>query len=110
MNKIKLKDNHILFFIGENLDSYLGKVEILLKDNYIYLQNLIVRKNYREEGLGTILLKNCFHEALSLGFNKIVLEANAVPKTIPQENLILFYQKNGFTFLNKDINLMEKIL
>lgn len=59
----------------------------LLPDGHI--GRMCVHKNYRQYGIGTMLLKNLIEQALAIGYPEIVLNA--------QCDAIAFYEKNGFT-------------
>ena len=59
----------------------------LLPDGHI--GRMCVHKDYRQFGIGTLLLKNLIEQALKAEYLEIALNA--------QCDAILFYEKNGFT-------------
>lgn len=53
-----------------------------------YIGRMCVHKNYRQFGIGSLLLKNLLEQALEAGYSKITLNS--------QCDAIPFYEKNGF--------------
>ncbi len=77
---VAISDNEILGFAG--IKAFLEEADIM---------NIVVKKSYRNQGIGTLLLENLIQLAISLDLTSITLEVN-------EENLsaIHLYQKFGF--------------
>lgn len=90
---------------GENIQGYID-MTVQAWNGTGWVNNLIVAKNRRREGIGTALLLAAMHWARERGLRQILVETQT--KNYPA---ICFLQKNGFVFcgfsdrhyLNKDI-------
>lgn len=60
------------------------------EDRDLWLGNLIVARNYRNQGIGRLLLNQAYNKMKELGFKKISLYT-----TVPEA--IYWYVKNGWT-------------
>jgi putative acetyltransferase len=67
-----------------------------LDENTCELVKLYVSKNFRNRGLGKILLEKCIKEAKEDGFKKMYLES--MPELV---DAIALYAKNGFYKIRK---------
>jgi glucosamine-phosphate N-acetyltransferase len=62
-----------------------------------HLEDIFIRKKYRSYGYGKILLNNLIQKSKEEGCYKVILDCN--------ENLKLFYEKNGLE--NKNIQMSK---
>ena len=62
-----------------------------------HLEDIFIRKKYRSSGYGKILLNNLIQKSKEEGCYKVILDCN--------ENLKLFYEKNGLE--NKNIQMSK---
>lgn len=92
--------NRIIFIYTES-DEYLAEGAFVLSNNdpdytipnkRIYLSRMIVKKEYRNRGIGGILLNYLIDHAKRLGFAEISLGVD-----IDNVNARHLYEKNGFT-------------
>ena len=91
--------NRIIFVYIEN-DEYLGEASLVFKNNdsdytipnkRIYLSRMIVKAEYRNKGIGNIILNFLIDYAKSLGYEEISLSVD-----ISNVGARWLYEKNGF--------------
>lgn len=97
------------FYIVDKNNHYIVEIEVkFINEKTVELKNFIVRKEeYLGKGYGSFLLKETLIKLKALGFKEIVLTACASYKTkrLKQENLIAFYERNGFQKkMNKELS------
>lgn len=79
--KDELGNEFSYFYVADNDGLILGFYDLWQYANVAHLLNIAIRRNYREKGLGRILLEHCIKEASKLGVDLIFLEvrvSNAV--------------------------------
>ncbi len=90
-------------FIGEgSLVFDTGDMDYTIPGKRIYISRMIVKKEYRNRGIGSEILTFLINKAKEMGFSEITL---GVDKT--NENALHLYRKHGFTevlFDGKDEN------
>lgn len=65
--------------------------ELSLKSKYIYISNFIVLDKFRNQGIGTLLLEECFKFAQENNFGNVQLEVLA-----KNSSSVSYYKNNGF--------------
>jgi len=86
------KDTKSNFWVALHNNTLIGTVGVLgKKDGGAYLKRMIVKKEYRRQGLGVKLLEAAIHFAKKQKYCK--LYAGTVPEN---PNAIQFYKRNGF--------------
>lgn len=85
-------DNSLYFFIENNQGLVLGFIGIKIILDEAELMNIVVKKDARNLGIGSFLLKKVIQEASNLKLKNIYLEVNEL--NIPAINL---YKKFNFT-------------
>ena len=88
----KLKQNDNLLFIAESDDKKIAGIVMAGYDGHRgWIYSLGVLPEYREEGIGTMLLKHAENELKKLNCPKINLQILSSNKEVTG-----FYQKNGY--------------
>ena len=85
-------DNSLYFFIENNQGLILGFIGIKIILDEAELMNIVVKKDARNLGIGSFLLKKVIQEASNLKLKNIYLEVNEL--NTPAINL---YKKFNFT-------------
>lgn len=83
--------------IGGNVAAFLSVELHREEENFIYYDDFSVEENYRNKGIGSLLMKEAENYAECKGINKIVLHAEKSNK-----KAIGFYEKRGFTLLRDE--------
>jgi ribosomal protein S18 acetylase RimI-like enzyme len=97
-----LKDENALCLIAEDGDRKIGYLvarekEIdYRKSSYFEIENMGVSPDYRSQGIGKLLMEECFGWAKVKGFKKAFINAY-----IQNVDAINFYKKNGFVEITK---------
>lgn len=96
-----IKDENCLLIVAEDNDKIIGLIEayfhitkdisILVKKEYIYIQNIIVDEHFRRKGVGKALID----AVKKLGEEKNIeyYRLSVIPNNIPA---IKFYEREGF--------------
>lgn len=87
--KSELENSTSHYIVAKRNDEILGFAGIIDTYDQMEITNIVVRKDYRNQGIGNLLLKELIN--LSKDKNVIYLEVNS--KNI---NAIKLYEKNGF--------------
>lgn len=87
--KSELENSTSHYIVAKRNDEILGFAGIIDTYDQMEITNIVVRKDYRSQGIGNLLLKELIN--LSKDKNVIYLEVNS--KNI---NAIKLYEKNGF--------------
>ena len=87
--KSELENSTSHYIFAKRNDEILGFAGIIDTYDQMEITNIVVRKDYRSQGIGNLLLKELIN--LSKDKNVIYLEVNS--KNI---NAIKLYEKNGF--------------
>lgn len=98
--KSELESNNSYFFVAKNISGEIvgfSGIKIILDEADI--MNIVVKKDFRNCGIGAILLKNIIKKARELEIKKIYLEVNDT--NLPAINL---YKKFNF----KQIGIRKK--
>lgn len=64
-------------------------------EKYADIDSIYVKKNYRNKGLGSKLLKHCLKKIKKAGYKRIILSADSTE----MNKLVNFYEKHGFKTL-----------
>lgn len=100
-------------FIGEGaLVFQNGDPDYTIEQRRLYLSRLIVKREYRSQGIGGIIVDHLIHCAQKLGYQEISLGVN-----IDNLNALHLYEKKGFTHIifegadeqGKYVKLLKKL-
>jgi len=98
----KMKSHVVV--IKKDDGSIVGTAAVLIEEKFIHklssvghIEDVVVDKNYREKGLGKLLVNYCIEYAKSNGCYKIILNCS-------KDNMD-FYKKCGFTNKNFEMSL-----
>lgn len=89
--KDELKSENSKYIVAKFDNKIIGFSGIKVFVDNADIMNIVVRKNFRNKGIGTVLLENLLTLSKKLGLNSLSLEVNE--KNIPAINL---YKKLGF--------------
>lgn len=99
----EIKSGNRIVFIYKIDDEFIGEGALVLqKEDYtipnqrIYLSRLIVKKEYRNQGIGTQILDYLLKTALKMGYSEISLGVDCDNK-----NAVHLYKKFGFEIYKK---------
>ena len=92
--KEELESENSSYLIARMNDEIIGFAGIKVVLDEADIMNIVIKKNYRNQGIGTLLLKNLISLAKSLNSNSLSLEVSE--KNLPAIHL---YQKFGFESL-----------
>lgn len=95
----KLISNGAIFKLAVNNNTILGFTEYLLEDNRVFLSKLYVSKEYRNKGIGKLMLEDCIKYAKENNKNSIYLTVNK-----GNTNSIEIYKHIGFKIIDSVIN------
>ena len=90
-------DNYLYFLIirNQNICGYFG---ISLKDDYLFLSKLYIKKEYRHQGIGQVTFDKIKNIAADNKYSKIRLTVNKNNK-----HTIDAYLKYGFAIIAQDV-------
>ena len=99
----EIKSGNRIVFIYKIDDEFIGEGALVLqKDEYtipnlsIYLSRLIVKKEYRNQGIGTQILVFLLKKALEMGYSEITIGVDC-----ENCNAVHLYEKFGFEVYEK---------
>lgn len=95
----KLISNSAIFKLVVNNNTILGFTEYLLEDNRVFLSKLYVSKEYRNKGIGKLMLEDCIKYAKENNKDSIYLTVNK-----GNTNSIEIYKHIGFKIIDSVIN------
>lgn len=95
----KLISNGAIFKLVVNNNTILGFTEYLLEDNRVFLSKLYVSKEYRNKGIGKLMLEDCIKYAKENNKDSIYLTVNK-----GNTNSIEIYKHIGFKIIDSVIN------
>ena len=84
-------------------DEILGFAGILVNPDIVEIMNIVVRKVYRNKGVGQILLEELIKISKKTGLSFLNLEVNETNKSA-----IHLYEKNGFKQIGKRPNYYKE--
>ena len=87
---------YIVAKIGNEIVGFAGVIDTV---DRLEITNIVVKKNFRKNGIGNILLQNLINFAKEKGKTEISLEVNNI-----NEPAIKLYEKNGF----KSVGIRKK--
>lgn len=95
----ELRENpHALYFIAKVDDKIVAYIGFWILVDYIHITNLAVKKEYRNQGIATILFDKMENIALSSNKRKFYLEVRESNK-----KAINFYKKRDFKIIDRKI-------
>lgn len=104
--KDELKSENSKYIVAKFNNKIIGFSGIKVFVDNADIMNIVVRKNFRNKEIGTVLLENLLTLSKKLGLNSLSLEVNE--KNIPAINL---YKKLGFENIGiRKIIIMEKMV
>ncbi|MGN1298995.1 MAG: ribosomal protein S18-alanine N-acetyltransferase [Candidatus Scatovivens sp.] len=74
--KSELENSNSLYFVAKKKDEIVGFAGILINVDFTEIANIVVRKDFRNLGIGKLLLEKIIKETNKVGKNKIYLEVN----------------------------------
>ena len=99
----EIKSGNRIVFIYKMDDVFIGEGALVLqKDGYtipyqrVYLSRLIVKKEYRNQGIGTQILDYLLKKALEMGYSEITIGVDC-----DNGNAVHLYKKFGFEIYEK---------
>lgn len=104
--KKQITEGARLVFIYKTGDEFIGEVDLVTKNDdpdytiegrRVYLSRLIVKKEYRNKGIGTALTEFLINKAKRMGYAEISLGVNT-----DNEPAIHLYKKSGFEIIKTD--------
>jgi GNAT superfamily N-acetyltransferase len=66
-------------------------------EDYFVLYELFVAERFRGQGIGSELLRRTQSLAAERGYKRILVRPKPLSREIKQEDLVKWYEKNGFT-------------
>jgi GNAT superfamily N-acetyltransferase len=108
LNKIQNNKSHIIYVAVEN-DYVIGWAhahipELIIMPNQALLFGLVVDKNYRNHGIGKLLMKHIEEWATLFGCEGVMLRSN-----IKRQEAHLFYEKIGYTNIKQSVTFYKKL-
>ncbi|MGM0411370.1 MAG: ribosomal protein S18-alanine N-acetyltransferase [Bacillota bacterium] len=96
----ELRENpHAIYFIAKKDNKIVAYIGFWILVDYIHITNLAVKKEYRKQGIATILFEKMENIALSSNKRKFYLEVRESNK-----KAINFYKKRDFKIIDRKIN------
>ena len=87
----ELKNDNSLYFVAKNKNEILGFIGITKNIDFVEILNVVVKKDFRNKGIGNQLLQKIIEVAKEMKMQEIYLEVNE-----KNENAIKLYEKNNF--------------
>jgi [ribosomal protein S18]-alanine N-acetyltransferase len=87
---------HVMALAIHKLGHCAGYLCCIALDDYGYIANIAVDRQYRSQGLGRVLLDNLQRRLLADGIGQMVLDVRTANKTA-----IRFYEKYGFVVITR---------
>lgn len=87
-----------LVYVATDKEQLKGLIVLILKENYLLIENVAVYSIFQGEGIGRRLIEFAFMLAKEAGLQEVRLYTNE----LMNENL-LYYPKFGFIVLNRSI-------
>jgi ribosomal-protein-alanine N-acetyltransferase len=87
---------HVMALAMHKLGHCAGYVCCIALDDYGYIANIAVDRQYRSQGLGRVLLDDLRRRLLTNGIGQMVLDVRAA-----NEKAIRFYEKYGFAVITR---------
>jgi GNAT superfamily N-acetyltransferase len=107
---IKIQDNnsHIIYVAAVPNNSVIGWAhahisDLIIVNNQALLFGLVVDKNYRNHGIGRLLMQHIEQWADTLGCEGVMLRSN-----IKRKEAHLFYEKIGYTNIKQSLTFYKK--
>lgn len=97
--KSEIENPNSKCIIAKNNDEIVGFACIWKAVDDIHITNIVVKKIYRKQGIGSLLLKELIEISNKENVNSITLEVNSL--NLPAQNL---YEKYGFKILGRRKN------
>jgi len=95
----KLIDQGAIFIVAEENNEILGFSEYLLEENKVFLSKLYVSKNYRNQGIGKMMLDSCIEYSKENNIDTIYLTVNK-----NNTSSINVYKHCGFKIVDSVVN------
>lgn len=108
LNKIQNNKSHIIYVAVEN-DYIIGWAHAHISDliiipNQAILFGLVVDENYRNHGIGRLLMQYIEEWATLAGCEGVMLRSN-----IKRQDAHLFYEKIGYTNIKQSLTFYKKL-
>ena len=87
----ELKNDNSLYFVAKNKNEILGFIGITKNIDFVEILNVVVKKDFRNKGIGNQLLQKIIEVAKEMKMHEIYLEVNE-----KNDNAIKLYEKNNF--------------
>ena len=87
----ELKNNNSLYFVAKKENEILGFIGITKNIDFVEILNIVVKKDFRNKGIGNKLLQKIIEVAKKMKMQEIYLEVNE-----KNQNAIKLYEKNNF--------------
>lgn len=89
--KDELENANSLYLVAKFKDDVIGFCGMKIILDECEIMNIVVKKSYRKNGIGALLLKSLIDEAIKMNLKNMNLEVNNTNLTA-----INLYKKNGF--------------
>ena len=97
--KSELENEHSKYIVAKHQDKIVGFAGIWKAVDDVHITNIVVRKDFRNNGIGNLLLEKLISLTKELNFKELTLEVNA--NNTPA---IKLYEKHGF----KNLGIRKK--
>lgn len=109
LSKIQNNDSHIIYVATVENEYVIGWAQAHISDliiipNQALLFGLVVDKNYRNSGIGRLLMQHIEEWATLFGCEGVILRSN-----IKRQEAHLFYEKIGYTNIKQSITFYKKL-
>ena len=92
----ELNNTNSLYFVAKENENILGFAGIIINYDFTEISNIVVKKDFRNKGIGKILLEKIINESKKLKKDKIYLEVNE-----KNEIALGLYEKYNFEKVGK---------
>ncbi|WP_413172421.1 GNAT family N-acetyltransferase [Anabaena azotica] len=109
LEKIQNNNSHIIYVATLENEYVIGWAHAHISDliiipNQALLFGLVVDKNYRNNGIGRLLMQHIEEWADILGCEGVILRSN-----IKRQEAHLFYEKIGYTNIKQSVTFYKKL-
>ncbi|MBD2567932.1 GNAT family N-acetyltransferase [Anabaena lutea] len=109
LNKIQNNSSHVIYVATVENEYVIGWAHAHISDliiipNQALLFGLVVDKNYRNNGIGKLLMQHIEEWATLVGCEGVILRSN-----IKRQEAHLFYEKIGYTNTKQSLTFYKKL-